>query len=199
MVHTGRLLSQTETQKLEAFAHAVITKNSASNERLLEELRRFLKDLASPSPEPIPENSGVMLAEVDAALLGVKVLVAEDDMRTAYSLSALLGGKGADVLVAETGRETLALLTQHADVRVLLLDMMMPEIDGFEVLRNLRQEGRFQGLPVLALSARETGGEREQCLAAGASEFLSKPVDNVRLLATLRDLLEPRTGDAAHA
>jgi CheY-like chemotaxis protein len=127
----------------------------------------------------------------DRSLAGVKLLLADDDMRTVYALSALLRGKGAEVIVAENGREALEQLGRHPDVRCVLMDVMMPEMDGYEATRQLRTDSRFATLPVITLTAKAMKGERERCLDAGASDYLAKPVDSAQLLATLATWLEP--------
>jgi CheY-like chemotaxis protein len=113
-------------------------------------------------------------------------LLAEDDMRTSYSLSALLRAKGADVVTAETGSEALAALAAHQDIRGVLMDVMMPQMDGYEAMRQLRRQPRYTSLPVIALTAKAMKGERERCLEAGASDYLPKPVDGDQLLSTLQ-------------
>jgi len=189
VIHTGRALSQQERQDLEAYAEAVVLKDERSSERLLEEARTFVRHVAAPSlpaPTPAPEST-----RSDISLQGVKLLLAEDDMRTVYSLSALLRGKGADVVTAETGQEALTALATHQDIRGVLMDIMMPEMDGYEAMRRLRQEPRFAALPVIALTAKALKGERERCLEAGASDYLPKPIDGNQLLATLQRWLSP--------
>jgi CheY-like chemotaxis protein len=106
-------------------------------------------------------------------------------MRTVYALSALLRGRGASVLVADTGKEALAVLAAHPDVDGVLMDIMMPEMDGYEAVRELRKDPRFRSLPVIALTARAMKGERERCLEAGATEYLTKPLDAERLLGAI--------------
>jgi CheY-like chemotaxis protein len=125
----------------------------------------------------------------DVSLRGIKLLLAEDDMRTVYSLSALLRGKGAEVVTAETGTEALQALRDHADVRCVLMDVMMPEMDGYEAMRQLRQRPELAKLPVIALTAKAMTGERERCLEAGASDYLPKPVDSDKLLSSLQRAL----------
>ncbi|MES1183362.1 MAG: response regulator [Myxococcales bacterium] len=187
VIHTGRALSKPETRELEAYAEAVVLKDGSSAERLIEEVRLFVRHVTSATPvAPPPEP-----ARPDISLRGVKLLIAEDDMRTVYSLSALLRGKGADVVTAETGQEALDALAEHADVRAVLMDLMMPQMDGYEAMRRLRKEPRFAALPVIALTAKAMKGERERCLEAGASDYLPKPIDGDRLLATLHGWLFP--------
>ncbi len=190
IVHTGRALTKRETRQLEAYAESVILKDGSSGERLLEEIRLFVRHVkeslpaersSHPSAQPVTEIS----------LQGVKLLLAEDDMRTVYALSALLRGKGADILVAETGREALDVLAIHPDIQGVLMDVMMPEMDGYEAMRRLRGDSRFVTLPVIALTAKAMKGERERCIEAGASDYLTKPVDSQRLLLTLQTWLHP--------
>jgi tubulin-specific chaperone A len=124
-------------------------------------------------------------------------LLAEDDMRTVYALSALLRGKGASVLVADNGREALETLALHPDVDGVLMDIMMPEMDGYEAMRRLRKDPRFAKLPVIALTARAMKGERERCVEAGATDYLAKPIDGERLLAAVSNwIVRGRVEDA---
>ena len=122
---------------------------------------------------------------MDVRLEGKKVLVVEDDMRTAYALSATLRAKGAEVLVAETGAVALEVLAEHRDVRAVLMDVMMPEMDGYEATRRIRQEPSFEGLPIIALTAKAMKGDEARCLEAGATAYLPKPIDADALLALL--------------
>jgi CheY-like chemotaxis protein len=189
IVHTGRALNKRETQQLEAYAEAVVLKEGNSAARLLEEIRLFVSHVKgglSPRarsqipPTPVPS---------DISLAGTKILIAEDDMRTVYALSALLTSKGADVLLADTGREAIVLIEGNPDVDIVLMDIMMPEMDGYEATRRLRQDARFRNLPIVALTAKAMKGERDRCLEAGASDYLTKPVDTDKLLQTLQNYL----------
>ncbi|HEY0469831.1 MAG TPA: response regulator, partial [Polyangiaceae bacterium] len=186
VVHTGRALDKRETKQLEAYAEAVVLKEGDSADRLLEEIRLFVshvKDSLSPRVRSqIPPPPAI----VDLSLPDVTLLLAEDDMRTVYALSALLTSKGATVLVADTGREALELLAQNPRIDAVLMDIMMPEMDGYEATRRLRQDPRFRKLPVIALTAKAMKGERERCLEAGASDYLTKPIDSDQLLRTVQ-------------
>lgn len=183
VVHTGRALSKQETRELEAYASAIVLKDGSSAERLLEEVRLFVRHVTAKT-DVLSRDSAP--PRVDSSLHGVKLLLAEDDMRTSYSLSALLRAKGADVVTAETGAEALAALAEHADIRGVLMDVMMPQMDGYEAMRQLRRQPRYTRLPVIALTAKAMKGERERCLEAGASDYLPKPVDGDQLLSTLQ-------------
>jgi CheY-like chemotaxis protein/HAMP domain-containing protein len=189
VVHTGRALTKKETRQLEAYAEAVILKDGDSSERLLEEIRLFVRHLKETSP-PDSQASPAGRRPGEVSLHGVKILLAEDDMRTVYALCALLRGKGADVVVAENGREALELLASTPGVQGVLMDIMMPEMDGYEAMRRLRQDARFSRLPVIALTARAMKGERERCLEAGANDYLTKPVDGDRLLVAVQTWLQ---------
>jgi CheY-like chemotaxis protein len=184
VIHTGRSLSKQETRELEAYAEAIVLKDTTSAERLLDEVRLFVRHVTTRGNVRVEKEPGI--TRTDSTLHGVKLLLAEDDMRTVYSLSALLRGKGADVVTAETGAEALAALAKHADIRGVLMDVMMPEMDGYEAMRRLRQEPRYASLPVIALTAKAMKGERERCLEAGASDYLPKPIDADKLLSTLQ-------------
>jgi CheY-like chemotaxis protein len=189
IVHTGRELNKRETQQLEAYAQAVVLKEGDSAARLLEEIRLFVSHVTDALPPRVRSQILSGSAPVDFSLAGIKLLVAEDDMRTVYALSALLTSKGAQVLVADTGREALELLQHHPDIDGVLMDIMMPEMDGYEAMRKLRADRRFCALPVIALTAKAMKGERERCLEAGATDYLTKPIDTDKLLEALKTWL----------
>jgi CheY-like chemotaxis protein/signal transduction histidine kinase len=191
VVHTGRALSRAEIQRLEAYAQAVVLKEGRSTDRLLEEIRLFVQHLKTGQPA----KDGAAAGAGDLRLRGNKLLVADDDMRTVYALSALLRSKGAQVIMADNGRTALELLEQNPDVQAVLMDVMMPEMDGYEAMRQIRQQSRFRQLPIVALTARAMKGERERCLEAGASDYLPKPVDGDRLLVMLAACLGPARRD----
>ncbi len=186
IVHTGRALDKRETQQLEAYAEAVVLKQGNSAARLLEEIRLFVSHVRDTLTPRARSQIPPPLAANDVSFSGAKLLLAEDDMRTVYALSALLTSKGATVLVADTGKEALELLNKNPDLDGVLMDIMMPEMDGYQATRELRQDARFQHLPVIALTAKAMKGERERCLEAGASDYLTKPIDTDQLLQTLQ-------------
>jgi CheY-like chemotaxis protein len=154
---------------------------------LLDEVRSFVRRVAPEAP-PREPSSPANGADVKW-LSGVKILIAEDDMRTVYALSALLRSLGAEIVVADTGKEALELLDQHPDIQLVLMDVMMPEMDGYEAMRQLRADSRYSELPVVALTAKAMQGERQRCLGAGANEYLPKPVEPDQLLGTVRGFI----------
>ncbi|HEX4337159.1 MAG TPA: response regulator [Polyangiaceae bacterium] len=189
IVHTGRALTKVETRELEAYAEAIVLKGGHSEARLVEEIRLFVHHVKETLPQGQPPSPP---ERRDVSFVGRKILIAEDDMRTVYALSALLQAKGAEVLVADNGREALDLLSVNPDVDGVLMDIMMPEMDGYQAMTRLRQDKRFALLPVVALTARAMKGERERCLEAGATEYLTKPVDSEQLLLTLATIFQPQ-------
>jgi CheY-like chemotaxis protein/signal transduction histidine kinase len=187
VVYTGRALSRQETQRLEAYTEAVVLKDDVGAARVLDEIRAFaqtLKDVQR--AKPVLRSGGIAR---DLWLEGRKILVADDDMRTVYALSALLRAKGAEVVVADTGRAALQALAEHTDVDIVLLDLMMPELDGYQTLALLRSDERFAHLPVIVLTAKAMKNEREKCLDAGANEYLPKPIESDRLFDLLHAFL----------
>ena len=191
VVYTARALSRAETMSLEAYAEAVVLKDGSSVERLLEEVRLFVRrfqgsgaDVAGARPAKSPD-----LHPVDLRFEGRKVLVVDDDMRTVYALSATLRAKGVEVVVADTGKAALETLDERPDLEVVLMDIMMPEMDGYEAMRRIRRDGRFAALPIIALTAKAMKGDEEKCLEAGASHYLPKPIDPERLLALIATCL----------
>ncbi|HTV23460.1 MAG TPA: response regulator [Polyangiaceae bacterium] len=184
VVHTARALSREETRLLRDYAEAVVLKEGSSSARLVDEVSTFVRQLEGQRVAP-PAAPVAPAPEVDAIFGGKKVLIADDDMRTVYALSALLRDKGADVLVAETGREALRALDEHEGVGAVLMDIMMPDMDGYEAMRRVREQQRFADLPLIALTARAMQGERERCEQAGASAYITKPIDPSGLLTTL--------------
>jgi CheY-like chemotaxis protein/HAMP domain-containing protein len=193
VVHTGRSLTREEIRRVEAYAEAVVVKSGHSGERLLDEVRLFVQHVGEQARPAALASDGGRLPSV--SLSGVRILLADDDMRSVYALSALLRGKGAEVLVAENGREALDLLGTHPDTSAVLMDVMMPEMDGYEALRRMRADSRFARLPAIALTAKAMKGERERCLQAGASDYLAKPVDPGLLLTTLSAVLRTNGHD----
>jgi CheY-like chemotaxis protein len=187
IVHTGRALTKIEAQRLEAYAEAIVVKDGPAVERVLDEIRLFVRRLKEGLPAAA--RGTVQRNAAPLRLEQRKLLLVDDDMRTVYALSAVLRAKGAEVLVADTGRAALEALAQHPDVELVLMDIMMPEMDGYEAIRRLRLDPRFARLPVIALTAKAMKGDREKCLEVGATDYLAKPIDPESLAVILRERL----------
>src|SRR5262249_55037151 len=150
IVYTGRALSKSEARRLEAYAESVVLKEGSSMERLLEEIRLFFTKLQKGEPT---RRQAMMLAQqaTGGSIVGKKILGVDDDMRTVYALSALLQSKGYEVLVADTGKVALETLAQNPSIDAVLMDIMMPEMDGYEAMRRIRENSKFAQLPIIAL------------------------------------------------
>jgi CheY-like chemotaxis protein len=185
IIHTGRELSTEETRKLQRYAESIIIKGAKSPERLLNEVTLFLHVMESRLP---PEKQRMIRSTLDneTLLAGKKVLLVDDDMRNIFSLSSVLSELGMLIVEAENGKVALERLEEHPDVNIVLMDVMMPELDGYQATRLIRDDPRFAQLPVIALTAKAMKGDREACLKAGASDYITKPVDMDRLLSLLR-------------
>ncbi|MGA7513676.1 MAG: HAMP domain-containing protein [Candidatus Sulfotelmatobacter sp.] len=185
VVFTGKELSPEEDARLHALARSVVVKGVESPERLLDETALFLHRVVEDLP-PEKQNMIEQLHRSDDALVGRKVLVVDDDVRNIFALSSVLERRGMTVLTAGTGREAIKTLESTPDVAIALMDIMMPEMDGYETMQVIRQKSNLQRLPIIALTAKAMKGDREKCLEAGASEYLAKPVNTEQLLSALR-------------
>ena len=185
VVFTGKDLSPDEDARLHNLARSVVVRGVESPERLLDETALFLHRVVT----DLPSEKQRMLDRLhhsDEALVGKKVLVVDDDVRNIFALSSVLERRGMIVLTAGTGREAITTLESTPDVAIVLMDIMMPEMDGYETMQVIRQNPSFRRLPIVALTAKAMKGDREKCLEAGASEYLAKPVNTEQLLSALR-------------
>ncbi|HZQ67667.1 MAG TPA: HAMP domain-containing protein [Terriglobales bacterium] len=185
VVFTGKELSPEEDARLHVLARSVVVKGVESPERLLDETALFLHRVVA----DLPAEKQRMLDRLhrsDEALVARKVLIVDDDVRNIFALSSVLERRGMTVLTAGTGREAIATLEATTDVAIVLMDIMMPEMDGYETMQVIRQNPLFRRLPIIALTAKAMKGDREKCLEAGASEYLAKPVNTEQLLSALR-------------
>jgi len=185
IVFTGKELSPEEDARLHTLARSVVVKGVESPERLLDETALFLHRVVADLPVE-KQNMLDRLHRSDDALVGRKVLVVDDDVRNIFALSSVLERRGMTVLTAGTGREAIATLESTPDMAIVLMDIMMPEMDGYETMQVIRQNPSFRRLPIIALTAKAMKGDREKCLEAGASEYLAKPVNTEQLLSSLR-------------
>ena len=192
IVYTGRSLSQEEERQLRKYSDSIIVKGARSPERLLDEVTLFLHQVESNLP---PESQRILKAvrERDELLEDKRVLVVEDDERNIFALQSLLAPKGAVIEVARNGREALACLERRSEEAgdappydLVLMDIMMPEMDGFTAMREIRKNPAWTRLPIIALTAKAMRDDQEQCIAAGANDYIAKPLDVDRLLALTR-------------
>jgi CheY-like chemotaxis protein len=188
VVFTGKELTSEEEGQLHSLARSVVVKGVESPERLLDETSLFLHRVVSNLP---PEKQRMLdqLHRSDEDLVGKAVLVVDDDVRNIFALSSALERRGMTVLTATTGREALDKLETTPGVAIVLMDVMMPEMDGYQTMRAVREKPSFRRLPIVALTARAMKGDREKCLEAGASDYLAKPVNTEQLLGVLRSWL----------
>lgn len=186
VVYTGRDLTHAEELSLERAADAIIIKDVRSPERLLAETALFLHRVEADLPEPKKKLLRQARAK-DELLTGRRVLIVDDDVRNIFALSNLLERQGMQTAFAESGRAALELLQKDGeDICVILMDIMMPELDGYDTMRAVRRLPGFEKVPIIAVTAKAMRGDRDKCLRAGASDYISKPVDTDQLLSLLR-------------
>jgi CheY-like chemotaxis protein/two-component sensor histidine kinase len=188
IIHTVRELTMEEELFLRHFSDSIIIKDVRSQERLIDEVALFLHRVVRDLPED-KRQAIFHLRQSDEPLRGKKVLIVEDDMRTMFAMARMLAGHGVNPIKAENGERALAMLAEHPDTDLVLLDMMMPVMDGYEVARRLREDPAFRQLPVIALTAKAMREDRQRCLEAGCTDYLSKPVDPDRLTSLMRVLM----------
>ncbi|MFA5957917.1 HAMP domain-containing protein [Hyphomicrobium sp.] len=184
IVFTGRELSSDENLLIRQYARTVVVKGVESPERLLDETALFLHRVVTELPAEKQELLS-RLHDTDDYLIGRKVLLVDDDARNIFALSSLLERRGMEVLTATTGLEAIETLNE-TDVSIVLMDIMMPDMDGYQTMQKIRASEKNQRLPIIALTAKAMKGDREKCLEAGASDYLAKPVDTEQLLSALR-------------
>lgn len=185
IVHTARDLSNDEELGLREHAESIVIKDVRSPERLLDEVSLFLHQVVNQMPEP-KRKIIRDLHDPDMPLRGKKILVVDDDMRTIFALSRLLAERGLQVVRAEHGERALQLLDEHPDVDLVLMDVMMPVMDGYTAMRSIRAQERFRKLPIIALTAKAMPDDRKCCLDAGASDYLTKPLDAQQMFSMMR-------------
>ncbi len=185
VVFTGRELSHEEDARLHTMARSVLVKGVELPERLLDETALFLHRVIT----DLPADKQKLLQRLhssDEDLVGKTVLLVDDDARNIFALSSVLERRGMNVLTATTGNEAVALVESTADLAIVLMDIMMPEMDGYQTMQVIRGNPAFRRLPIIALTAKAMKGDREKCLDAGASDYLAKPVNTEQLLSALR-------------
>ncbi|MDC8016094.1 HAMP domain-containing protein [Tahibacter soli] len=185
VVFTGKELTDAESALLKKAAKSVVLKDVRSPERLLDETALFLHRVIADLP-PAKRRMLEHLHDTDEVLIGRRVLVVDDDVRNIFALSSVLERHGMRVVTASTGQEAITCLKNTPQIALVLMDIMMPEMDGYETTRAIRDDARFRSLPIVALTAKAMKGDREKCLEAGASDYLAKPVNTDQLLSVLR-------------
>ena len=188
IVYTGRDMTEKEETELRQYAGTIVIKGASSPERLLDEVTLFLHRVDTRLPE---ERNQLQKNELNAILANKKILIVDDDVRNIFALTSLLENSVAkesnlQVFFAENGREGIERLKQHTDIDLILMDIMMPEMDGYETMRTIRAMQEHSNLPIIALTAKAMKGDREKCIEAGASDYISKPVNVDQLLSLMR-------------
>ncbi|MHB8435359.1 MAG: response regulator, partial [Acidimicrobiales bacterium] len=185
IIYTGKELTRREETRLSKYVDSIIVKDARSPERLLAETTLFLHQ----PPSGLPREQRVLLGELHSgseSLEGKTVLIVDDDVRNVFALTSVLERQGMTVLFAENGREGISVLRQNPAVRIILMDIMMPEMDGYETMSEIRRIPAFERLPIIALTAKAMKGDREKSIGAGASDYITKPVDVEQLISLMR-------------
>jgi CheY-like chemotaxis protein len=185
VVFTGRELSFEEDAELRTMARSIVVKGVESPERLFDATALFLHRVVTELPAEKQEMLG-RLSSSDEDLAGRTVLLVDDDTRNIFALSSVLERRGMRVLTTTTGNEAVQLIESDRSIAIVLMDIMMPEMDGYQTIERVRTKPELRRLPIIALTAKAMKGDREKCLEAGASDYLAKPVNTDQLLTTLR-------------
>jgi CheY-like chemotaxis protein len=185
VVFTGKALTAEDQLRLKTMAKSIVLKDVQSPERLFDETSLFLHRVVS----QLPEGKQKMLERLHGSndvLRDRIVLVVDDDVRNIFALTTVLENQDMEVLSATNGRQAIEIISKTPELSMVLMDIMMPEMDGYQTMREIRKNGQFRTLPILALTAKAMKGDREKCLEAGASDYIAKPVNTDQLLSLLR-------------
>ncbi|MBN2245936.1 MAG: response regulator [Candidatus Aminicenantes bacterium] len=185
IIYTGKELTKKEQNQLQKHAESIIIKGVKSPERLLDETTLFLHRVEKNLPED-KQKILRLLHDKEKIFQDKKILVVDDDMRNVFALASILEEKKMKTLIAQNGRESLEILEKNPDIDLVLMDIMMPEMDGYEAIREIRKQKKFQNLPVIAVTAKAMRGDRNKCIEAGANDYLAKPVNTEKLFSLLR-------------
>jgi CheY-like chemotaxis protein len=185
IIYTGRELSEEEHAQLQRYASSIVLKGAESPDRLLDEVSLFLHSVETELPNEHKKKLS-MLHKSDEVLLGKKILLVDDDMRNVFALSSVLEEYGLDVIIAANGKVSLEKLNEHDDVSLVLMDIMMPVMDGYEAMKAIRQQKKYESLPIIALTAKAMSEDRQRCIEAGATDYITKPVDSDQLLSMMK-------------
>ena len=184
VIYSGRELTPEENMRLREYTESIVIKGARSPERLLDEVSLFLHAIQKPAAAPVAPAATPDAPAADVA--GKTVLVVDDDMRNVFALSKALRGRGLKVLMAQDGFKALAQLESHPEVDIVLMDIMMPGMDGYETIRRVRAQSEWERVPIIAVTAKAMKGDREKCIEAGASDYCSKPIDIDQLMSQIR-------------
>jgi CheY-like chemotaxis protein len=185
VVFTGKELTPDEQAQLKVMAKSIVLKDVQSPERLLDETALFLHRVVT----ALPVEKQAMLERLHGSnevLRGRKILVVDDDARNIFALTSLLENHEMEVISTTNGRDAIEIIERTSDLSIVLMDIMMPDMDGYETIGKIRQNSTFSKLPILALTAKAMKGDREKCLNAGASDYIAKPVNTDQLLSLMR-------------
>jgi CheY-like chemotaxis protein len=186
IIFTGKSLSMTEEQRIKQYADSIVVKTAHSYQRMLDEVSLFLHLMEEKKKPAVQSTDFKKLGAMTEILSGKTVLIVDDDVRNIFSLSKSLEKLKMNVVTAMNGKEALVKLDEHKNIDVVLLDMMMPEMDGYETAKEIRSNTLWKNLPVIAVTAKAMTGDREKCISAGSSDYITKPVDIDQLLSLLR-------------
>jgi CheY-like chemotaxis protein len=185
IIYADRELTPTEEHLLQYYTDTLTVKAVRSPERLLDEATLFLHQIEA----ELPQEKRQMLRMVHnkaAVLANKKVLIVDDDTRNTFALATILEDQDMEVVVAKNGKEALAALDKTSNIAIVLMDVMMPEMDGYEAMQKIRAQTCFQKLPIIALTAKAMKGDKAKCIEAGANDYLAKPVDTDKLISLMK-------------
>ena len=185
IIYTGKELTREENEELQKYADSIIIKGVRSEERLLDETALFLHRTIGNLP-PSKQRMITDLYDKEAIFQDKKILVTDDDMRNVFALSKVLKDRGMQVLKAENGKAALEVLEKQKDIDLVLMDIMMPEMDGYEAMQRIRKQPALRNLPIIALTAKAMKEDKQKCIDAGANDYITKPVDVPRLLSLMQ-------------
>jgi len=189
IINTAMELDKSSVSRLMKYANAMVVKTSKSSDRLIDEVNLFLNKISNTLPPP-PKSKPQATSMGKAGIKNKKVLIVDDDMRNIFALSSALQGYDMEVEIAGDGEEALAKLEDVSDIDIVLMDIMMPKMDGYEAMRQIRKQNKWSRLPVIALTAKAMKDDRDKCIEAGANDYITKPVDIDRLLSLMQLWLE---------
>jgi CheY-like chemotaxis protein/signal transduction histidine kinase len=189
IINTAMELDKTSVNRLMQYANAMVVKTNKSSDRLIDEVNLFLNKISESGPQTGTTGNGLKIKTTTKgkdSIKGKKVLVVDDDMRNIFALSSALESYDLNVVIANDGEEAIARLEEVSDIDIVLMDIMMPKMDGYEATRHIRKQNKWAKLPVIALTAKAMKDDREKCIAAGANDYITKPVDMDRLIALMQ-------------